>query len=233
MALFTIGDLHLSLTTHKPMDIFGGAWQNYTEKILKNWNETVTDEDTVVILGDISWGISLEECREDFLFIDRLPGKKYIIKGNHDYYWTTVTKMNAFLSSIGISSMQFIFNSAVTYREGEKAVALCGTRGWIFENGQQRDDKVIGREAGRLKMSLDYIKNSDKEKIVFLHYPPVYQEQRANRIIDLMKEYNIKRCYYGHLHGRTIYYAFNKELEGIKYRLISADALNFCPYIID
>ena len=140
MALFTMGDLHLSLSAKKPMDVFGGAWQNYVEKILDQWHQTVGPDDVVVVLGDISWGMSLAECREDFLFIHNLPGKKYIIKGNHDYYWTTVKKMNAYLEEIGASSMSFIFNSAVEYEEDGKKVALCGTRGWFYED--KGDDKI-------------------------------------------------------------------------------------------
>jgi len=230
MALFTIGDLHLSLAVEKPMDIFGGAWQNYTEKIEKNWKETVKDEDTVVILGDISWGISLEECKEDFLFIDRLPGKKYIIKGNHDYYWTTVTKMNAFLDAIGASTMCFIFNSAVTYREGEKAVSLCGTRGWFYE--EHGDDKIYKRELGRLETSLKCAE-SGLTKLVFMHYPP-FEAGGPSRITSLLEQYGVKAVYYGHLHGRYLRGVRGQtSMHCIHYELASADYLNFKPLKIE
>ena len=227
MSIFVIGDLHLSFGTEKPMDIFAG-WQDHWQRIEKNWRKLVKETDTVVIPGDISWGLTLEEAQPDFQFIHSLPGTKIISKGNHDYWWQTSKKMQEFLDKNGFDSIRFLHNNAYEVEE----YIICGTRGWIFENGQRQDEKVILREAGRLKMSLDYIK-SDKEKIVFLHYPTIYQEQRANHIINTLKQYNISRCFYGHLHGKTINYAFNGVNEGIKYKLISADAIDFCPYIID
>ena len=227
MSIFVIGDLHLSFGTEKPMDIFAG-WQDHWQRIEKNWRKLVKETDTVVIPGDISWGLTLEEAQPDFRFIHSLPGTKIISKGNHDYWWQTSKKMQEFLDKNGFDSIRFLHNNAYEVEE----YIICGTRGWIFENGQRQDEKVILREAGRLKMSLDYIK-SDKEKIVFLHYPTIYQEQRANHIINTLKQYNISRCFYGHLHGKTINYAFNGVNEGIKYKLISADAIDFCPYIID
>lgn len=227
MSIFVIGDLHLSFGTQKPMDIFSG-WQDHWQRIEKNWRRLVKDTDTVVIPGDVSWGLTLEEAQPDFRFIQSLPGKKIISKGNHDYWWQTAKKLQEFLDKNGFDTIRFLHNNSF---EVENYI-ICGTRGWIFENGQQQDEKVILREAGRLKASLDYM-DSDKEKIVFLHYPTIYQEQRANHIINTLKQYNIKRCFYGHLHGKTINYAFNGVSDGIKYKLISADAIDFCPYIID
>lgn len=227
MSIFVIGDLHLSFGTQKPMDIFSG-WQDHWQRIEKNWRRLVKDTDTVVIPGDVSWGLTLEEAQPDFRFIQSLPGKKIISKGNHDYWWQTAKKLQEFLDKNGFDTISFLHNNSF---EVENYI-ICGTRGWIFENGQQQDEKVILREAGRLKASLDYM-DSDKEKIVFLHYPTIYQEQRANHIINTLKQYNIKRCFYGHLHGKTINYAFNGVSDGIKYKLISADAIDFCPYIID
>ncbi len=227
MSIFVIADLHLSFGVEKPMDVFAG-WQDHWQRIEKNWRKLVKEEDTVVIPGDISWGLTLDEALPDFRFIHSLPGKKIISKGNHDYWWQTAKKLQEFLDKNGFDSIRFLHNNSF---EVENYI-ICGTRGWIFENGQQQDEKVILREAGRLKASLDYMK-SDKEKIVFLHYPTIYQEQRANHIINTLKEYNIKRCFYGHLHGKTINYAFNGISDGIKYKLISRDALDFCPYIID
>lgn len=227
MSIFVIGDLHLSFGTQKPMDIFSG-WQDHWQRIEKNWRRLVKDTDTVVIPGDVSWGLTLDEAQPDFRFIQSLPGKKIISKGNHDYWWQTAKKLQEFLDKNGFDTISFLHNNSF---EVENYI-ICGTRGWIFENGQQQDEKVILREAGRLKASLDYM-DSDKEKIVFLHYPTIYQEQRANHIINTLKQYNIKRCFYGHLHGKTINYAFNGVSDGIKYKLISADAIDFCPYIID
>ena len=227
MSIFVIGDLHLSFGTQKPMDIFSG-WQDHWQRIEKNWRRLVKDTDTVVIPGDVSWGLTLDEAQPDFRFIQSLPGKKIISKGNHDYWWQTAKKLPEFLDKNGFDTISFLHNNSF---EVENYI-ICGTRGWIFENGQQQDEKVILREAGRLKASLDYM-DSDKEKIVFLHYPTIYQEQRANHIINTLKQYNIKRCFYGHLHGKTINYAFNGVSDGIKYKLISADAIDFCPYIID
>ncbi|MBQ3588153.1 MAG: metallophosphoesterase [Oscillospiraceae bacterium] len=227
MSIFVIGDLHLSFGTQKPMDIFSG-WQDHWQRIEKNWRRLVKDTDTVIIPGDVSWGLTLDEAQPDFRFIQSLPGKKIISKGNHDYWWQTAKKLQEFLDKNGFDTISFLHNNSF---EVENYI-ICGTRGWIFENGQQQDEKVILREAGRLKASLDYM-DSDKEKIVFLHYPTIYQEQRANHIINTLKQYNIKRCFYGHLHGKTINYAFNGVSDGIKYKLISADAIDFCPYIID
>ncbi|MBQ8603311.1 MAG: metallophosphoesterase [Oscillospiraceae bacterium] len=227
MSIFVIADLHLSFGVEKPMDVFAG-WQDHWQRIEKNWHRLVKEEDTVIIPGDISWGLTLDEALPDFRFIHNLPGKKIISKGNHDYWWQTAKKLQEFLDKNGFDSIRFLHNNSFEVED----YIICGTRGWIFENGQQQDEKVILREAGRLRASLNYIK-SDKEKIVFLHYPTIYQEQRANHIINTLKEYNIKRCFYGHLHGKTINYAFNGISDGIKYKLISRDAIDFCPYIID
>ena len=227
MSIFVIADLHLSFGVEKPMDVFAG-WQDHWRRIEKNWRKLVKETDTVVIPGDISWGLTLEEALPDFQFIHKLPGQKIISKGNHDYWWQTAKKLQEFLDKNGFDSIRFLHNNSFEVED----YIICGTRGWIFENGQQQDEKVILREAGRLRASLDYLK-SDKEKIVFLHYPTIYQEQRANHIINTLKEYNITRCFYGHLHGKTINYAFNGISDGIKYKLISRDAIDFCPYIID
>lgn len=227
MSIFVIGDLHLSFGVEKPMDIFAG-WRDHWQRIEKNWRKLVKDTDTVVIPGDVSWGLTLDEAKPDFRFINSLPGTKIISKGNHDYWWQTSKKLQEFLDKNDFATIRFLHNNAY---EVENYI-ICGTRGWIFENGQQQDEKVILREAGRLKTSLEYLK-SDKEKIVFLHYPTIYQEQRANHIINTLKQYNVSRCFYGHLHGKTINYAFNGVSDGIKYKLISADAIDFCPYIID
>ena len=227
MALYVIADLHLSLGGSKPMDIFSG-WENHVDRLKSNWTKLVKEDDIVVIPGDISWGLTLSEALPDFRFINSLPGKKIISKGNHDYWWQTRKKLNEFILTNNLDTISFMHNNSF---ETDKYI-LCGTRGWIFENGQEHDEKIIRREAARLKMSLDYIK-SDKEKIVFLHYPAIYMDQKSENILNILKEYDIKKCYYGHLHSKTINYAFNGDYMGTFHRLISADSLNFCPYFID
>ena len=231
MALYTIGDLHLSLAAEKPMDVFGGAWQNYVEKINERWRAAIGEEDTVVILGDISWGMSLAESKEDFLFIHNLPGKKYIIKGNHDYYWTTLKKMNAYLEEIGADSMSFIFNSAVTYEEAGKKVALCGTRGWFYE--EAGDDKIYKRELGRLEASLKCAEEG-LPRYAFLHYPPYVPGTFASQITDLMEKYQVEKCFYGHLHGASLRGVRGQtNFRGVHYALASADYLDFKPMKIE
>ena len=223
MAIYVIADLHLSLGTNKPMDVFKG-WNNYVEKIKFNWQSVVKMEDTVIIPGDISWAMQLEECKKDFEFINSLNGKKILLKGNHDYWWTTMKKMNEFVEKNNFTTISFLFNNCYIVEN----IAICGTRSWFFETGEEQDLKVINREYNRLKMSLDMAK--DNEKIVFLHYPPMFQNISSENIINLLKENNVKKCYYGHLHGEAIKYATQKNINGIEYKLISADSLDFMPY---
>ena len=226
MAIFTIGDLHLSLGCEKPMDIFPG-WQGYVEKLERQWNAIVGPEDTVVLAGDTSWAMRLEDTAADFSFLQRLPGKKLLVKGNHDYWWTTVKKMERFLAENGFTSLQILHNNSVQIEN----VALCGTRSWMFDVGEPHDEKVMNRELGRLRTSLQSAPEG-AERIAFLHYPPVYPNANAQQVIDLLREYGVKRCFYGHLHGTAIRFAVQGMVEGIEYRLISADALAFCPYKI-
>lgn len=230
MSVWAIGDLHLSLGGDKPMDVFGG-WKDYVQRLEANWRSCVAAEDTVVVAGDISWAMRLEECDRDFAFLQSLPGEKLLLKGNHDYWWTTMAKMKSYLVEKGFSSLGFLFNNAFL-REG---LALCGTRSWLFETGEEPDAKVARREAGRLKMSLDDAarQNADVERVVFLHYPPVFMEAKAPEMLDLLGEYGVKRCYYGHLHGPAIRHAVEGRVAGVQYRLISADALSFEPLKIE
>ena len=222
MALYAIADLHLSLGADKPMDVFWG-WKDYVPRLKANWNRLVKPEDTVVLPGDISWAMKLENAIEDFSFIDRLPGQKIILKGNHDYWWTTVSKMNAFCAAQGFTSIQFLNNNCYLTEQ----VAICGTRSWLFDPGEPHDQKVMNRELGRLRASLESAK--DAEKLVFLHYPPRYPTGNADEVIALLQEYGVRECWYGHLHGASIRGAVQGEVDGIRYRLISADALGFCP----
>ncbi len=225
MAIFAIGDLHLSLGTTKPMDIFRG-WENYVERLRENWLAAVSPQDTVVLAGDTSWAMKLEDCAADFAFLHSLPGKKLLLKGNHDYWWTTMARMNAYLSECGFTDLSFLHNNCV-FAQG---VALCGTRGWLFDAGEAHDEKVMLRECGRLRASLCAAK--DAEKIVFLHYPPVSTQANAAEIIAILHEFGVKRCFYGHLHGASIPRAVQGTADGVEYRLISADALRFFPYKI-
>ncbi|WP_283127892.1 metallophosphoesterase [Allofournierella massiliensis] len=226
MAIYTIGDLHLSLGCEKPMDIFPG-WQGYMEKLERHWNTLVRPEDTVVLAGDTSWAMKLEDTVADFSFLQRLPGQKLLLKGNHDYWWTTVKKMERFLQENGFDSLHILHNNSIL----AEGLAVCGTRSWMFDVGEAHDEKVMNRELGRLRASLDAAQEG-AERVAFLHYPPVYQNANAQQVIDLLKEYNVKRCFYGHLHGNAIRFAVQGMVDGIEYRLISADALAFCPYKI-
>lgn len=226
MAIYTIGDLHLSLGCEKPMDIFPG-WQGYMEKLERHWNTLVRPEDTVVLAGDTSWAMKLEDTVADFSFLQRLPGQKLLLKGNHDYWWTTVKKMERFLQENGFDSLRILHNNSIL----AEGLAVCGTRSWMFDVGEAHDEKVMNRELGRLRASLDAAQEG-AERVAFLHYPPVYPNANAQQVIDLLKEYNVKRCFYGHLHGNAIRFAVQGMVDGIEYRLISADALAFCPYKI-
>lgn len=224
MSLYTIGDLHLSFGCDKPMDIFKG-WEDYVERIEHHWQSTIKPEDTVVIVGDISWGMNLEQAKEDFAFIHRLNGNKIILKGNHDYWFVTKTKVDNFLKNNGFDSIQILFNNAYAYEK----YAICGTRGWINEQGEQVDKKVLLREAGRLRTSLECGKAMGLEPIVFLHYPPVYNTIECPEMLEVLNEYHIKECYYGHIHGSGFYYAIDGIYKQIKYRLVSCDYTQFQP----
>ncbi len=225
MALYAIGDTHLSIGKDKPMDIFGEKWKNHAQK-LKDGFSIVGEDDLTVICGDISWGMGIEETKEDFLFIDALPGKKIILKGNHDYWWNTMTKMNAFLEENSFDSIKFLFNNAYLC----DGISVCGTRGWFYDaENDENTEKIILREAARLRTSIKAGRELGGEPVVFLHYPPVSKTQICQPIVDVLKEENIKHCYYAHLHSASAYNSFNGEMDGIKYELLSADYLKFCP----
>ena len=219
MSLYVISDLHLSFGTNKSMDVFDG-WEDYVKKIEYNWKSTVQVDDTVVIPGDVSWGINLDQSKSDFEFINRLPGRKIFLKGNHDYYFSTKNKMDVFFKDNRFEDMHFLFNNSYEYEE----YSICGTRGWVNEPGKFADKKVLEREAGRLKLSLDSAK---KEPIVFLHYPPIFGPSRTVEILNVLNEYKIKRVYYGHLHGKSCRYAVEGNVDGIEYKLVSSDYLKF------
>lgn len=228
MSLYAISDLHLSLGSEKPMDIFSG-WDNYVCKIEQNWKRVVKDTDYVVIAGDISWAMRLEEAVKDFSFIESLPGKKIIIKGNHDYWWSTVKKIEDFLSANSFSSISVLLNSAQVVED----VCICGTRGWLYKSGSQNDKKILLRESGRLKRSLDIAEKSGLEPIVFMHYPPVFGSDESSEIMDIMIERNIKRCYYGHIHGgKLVRKLVTGKYKGIELHLIACDYIDFSPILV-
>ena len=223
MALYAIGDTHLSLSVDKPMDIFGGSWSGYVEKLREGFEE-VSAEDTVVLCGDLSWGMSLTQAREDFAFLDALPGKKLLMKGNHDYWWTTAAKMNQFFAENGFTSFELLHNNCHLYGD----IALCGTRGWFYEEDRGgHSAKVFNRELIRLEASLKA--GGEREKYCFLHYPPLYQGYRCQEIIDLMERYGVTRCYYGHLHGGSHRLAVSGVQGKVEYHLVAADYLGFRP----
>ena len=227
MALYAIGDLHLSLGTDKPMDVFGGAWVGYLDK-LRNGVSVIKEDDTTVLMGDLSWALDLENATEDFSWINQIPGRKIILKGNHDYWWNTASKFYKFCQEKGFSNQWILNNNHYEYDR----YAICGTRGWFFEEERsgEHDEKVFRREVMRLEVSLKSA--GDREKLVFLHYPPMYKGYTCYEIIDLLHRYDVRQCYYGHLHGASHGLALEGQWDGIEYRLLSADRLNFQPYRI-
>ena len=228
MNIFAIGDTHLSLGTDKPMDIFKG-WDNYVERLEKNWRAVVGKNDVVVIPGDISWAMSLENAENDLRFLHSLPGRKIIMKGNHDYWWNTKRKMDNFLSEKSFDSISVLFNNA--YRFGD--TTICGSRGWFFDAEGEADKKVLLREAGRLRMSITEGKKLGGSLVVFLHYPPVTKLLQCDEMMSVLKEEGIERCFYGHLHGASVFNAFTGEKDEIKFDLVSADYLKFCTKLIE
>ena len=247
MAVYTIGDLHLSFHENKPMDIFGENWRGHEEKIKKDWIEKVTEKDLVILPGDFSWCTYLKDTYEDFSYLHSLPGKKLLLKGNHDYWWTTLKSMREYLKENGFDDIDFLYNTAYEFEN----CIIAGTRGWS-QSQEEDNEKMIQREQLRLELSLkeaNKLLNKDclgeerganaKEIIVFMHYPPITNSQiqectkmdkeicEVNTFVKLMKEYNIKRCYYGHLHGISIKEAVEGEYDGIEFKLVSADGLDF------
>ena len=228
MSLFAIADLHLSFGHNKPMDIFRG-WNDYAQRIEKNWRSLITENDTVVIPGDISWAMRLNETIADFSFINSLPGKKIILKGNHDYWWDTKKKMEGFFQEHNFDTLSILFNCAYMVEN----YAVCGTRGWFYDAEKDENKKILNREVGRLKKSIKDAKKTKLEPIVFLHYPPVYGNNECSEILEILVENNIKKCYYGHIHGTS---SFKKavigEYKGIDFHLVSSDYINFMPVLI-
>ena len=226
--LYALGDMHLSFAVDKKMDVFGGAWEGYVEKLRKGF-QNLKEEDIVVLCGDTSWGMNLTETIQDFMFLESLPGKKLLVKGNHDYWWETSAKMKVFFSGNGLLKLDLLHNNAFLIGK----TAICGTRGWFFEEerGTDADRKVMLREVGRLRISLSHGRRltSDGELLVFLHYPPLYEGYRCDELVTLLDEYGVRRCFYGHLHGVSRSRAIEGEYRGIIYTLLSADHIGFVP----
>ena len=227
MALYAIGDLHLSLGVSKPMDIFGGNWVGYMEKLQKGLS-VIGPEDTTVLCGDLSWALDINQAQEDFRWIDSIPGRKIILKGNHDYWWSTAAKFYKFCEENGFSN-QFILNNNHYEYNG---MAICGTRGWFFEEERsgEHDEKVFKRELLRLEASLKSA--GELPKTVFLHYPPRYKGYQCDEILALLEKYEVRRCFYGHLHGPSHKLAMEGLWDGIEFRLVSADFLDFQPFLV-
>ena len=224
MALYAIGDLHLSLGAPKPMDIFGGNWVGYMDS-LREGLSCITENDTTVLLGDLSWALDLQSAAPDFDFINQIPGRKIILKGNHDYWWSTVAKFNKFCDEKGFSNQLILNNNCFEYDNW----AICGTRGWFFDlaRSTEHDEKVFKRELIRLETSLKAA--GERNKMVFLHYPPVFAKYECPEILELLRNYRVSRCYYGHIHGKGRAISFNGQRDGTHYKLVSADNVDFCP----
>ena len=225
MAIYTISDLHLSLGMDKPMDIFGDNWENHEKKIRSNWIKKVKENDLVLLPGDFSWAMYIEDAKKDFEYLNQLPGKKLLLKGNHDYWWESLTKMRKFLEENNFKNIDFIYNNSYLWENK----IIVGTRGWSEQ--EESPEKIIRRENIRLQLSLqDGITKygEDKEIIVCMHYPPFtkYEEETLS-FVKTMKKYNVKTCIYGHIHGEAGKDAIQGEINGIKYIMASSDQINF------
>ncbi len=224
MSVFVIADLHLSQDADKPMDIFGAKWENHTEKLKENWCSTVSPQDTVVIVGDISWGLRFENAVADLTFVHSLPGKKIIVKGNHDLWWQSRKKLEEYKAASGADSIEFLYNNAYAAEN----IIVCGTRGWVDEDtAGEKDKKIISREAGRLSLSFAEAnrlkEQSPKSEIqCFIHYPP------TKALTEIMRANGVRKCWYGHLHG-VMKGSLPQHIDGIESHLVAADFLNFKP----
>lgn len=232
MKLFTIADLHLAVGVNKPMDIFGGQWENYMQRIRDNWMETVSKEDVVLMPGDFCWAMYLEQAIPDFQFLENLPGTKILLKGNHDYWWTTMSKLEQFMINHGFGSIKFLHNNHI--RVGN--YAICGTRGWNCPQDNDFDEedlKIYKRELQRLRLSLESANAIANEyMIVALHYPPFGQKKIASGFVDILEEYGVTTCVYGHLHGAGSQNAVQGTINGVEYRLVASDFINFRPVFL-
>jgi predicted phosphohydrolase len=224
--IYAIADLHFDYSKKKPMDIFGKNWIGHEEKIINNWIDMVKDDDLVILPGDISWALKLNEAKADLERIDFLPGKKVILKGNHDYWWSSLSKLN----SLGCNSIFFLQNNSYNFND----FAIAGTRGWIArdsEDFEDEDEKIFNRELSRLKLSLESVEKN-KRIIAVVHYPPFNIDFSPNEFVDLMKEYNVETCLYGHLHSEGHKFVVEGEIKGINFHCVSSDYIDFIPKTI-
>ena len=227
MSIYAIGDLHLSFNENKPMSIFGENWENHDNRIKNNWKKFIKNDDMVILPGDFSWAMNLKNTNKDFEYINNLPGKKIMLKGNHDYWWTTITKMRKYLIENEFKNIDFLYNNSYEYNN----YIITGTRGWHFGESVE-DKKIMKREILRLKLSLDDAISkygNNKKIIVAMHYPPITKNQIKTEFLEIMKEYNVEKCIYGHLHGNSIKDAIEGNIEGIEFKLVSADGIDFEP----
>ena len=224
MSLYVIGDLHLSLSGNKPMDVFGPLWADHVARTREGFSR-LCDDDVTVLAGDTSWGMSLEEAEADFAFLDALPGRKILLKGNHDYWWTTAAKMKRFFAERGFTTLEVLHNNCFFYGD----YALCGTRGWFFEEDAAgtHTGKMLAREALRLEASFRAAEG--RPILCFLHYPPIYQGYQCPELLELIDRWHVARCCYGHLHGAMHRRAFEGKRSFTQYSLVSADYLGFVP----
>ncbi len=230
MAIYALADLHLSFGTDKPMDVFGDAWGDYTQKIKTNWQSIITDDDLVIIPGDVSWATYIEDAYKDFKFINELNGKKVILKGNHDYWWTTLSKMNKFLNENQFETITILNNTAFEFENA----AICGTRGWWYKDEQsEEDERILDREKKRLVLALEEAKKLKKERIIAaLHYPPIDSASSKRDFFEILKEYGVETCIYGHLHSYAHKSAVLGEVDGVKLQLVSGDFVEFRPVLV-
>jgi len=226
MGILAIGDLHLSTSNNKPMDVFGGEWENHIEKIREGWNRVVDDGDLVIVAGDISWAMHLDEALSDLNLLDALKGTKLLLRGNHDYWWSSISKVRAVLPP----SILALQNDSFTWQE----TVICGTRGWICpgEEGftDNGDEKVYLREVQRLQLSLDHaVKSGCKRIIAAMHYPPYNRNNQESDFTKLLEEYNVEICVFGHIHDQGRDYIFQGLKNGVQYCFVAADGINFTP----
>ena len=233
MSVYTLADLHLSFSSDKPMDVFGSLWDRHIEKLEEYWNYMVQPDDTVVVPGDISWAMKIEDAKEDFGFINSLNGKKIIMKGNHDYWWQSMKKLGEFVEENGFDTMSFLHNTAVVAED----LIICGSRGWSCEVMPSLEDrKIIAREAIRFELSIEEAEklnaNGDREIVAFSHYPVLLPGEETSPILEVLVKHNIKRLYYGHLHGVRENMLI-KKAGGVELTLVSADFRQFTPVKIN
>ena len=229
MNVYALGDLHLSLAVPKPMNIFGDNWTDHDKLIEHNWTSIVKDDDLVLIPGDISWAMHIEQAKRDIDFIDSLPGKKVMIKGNHDYWWGSISKVRSILGQ------DFFALQNDNVRFGN--LIVCGTRGWVCPGSvyfkAEDDQKIYDREVLRLKLSLSNVKKQQNDKlIVMVHYPPFNEKRTHLELTEIFDQYKVDKVVYGHLHSKSCQSAFEGNIGGVEYTLTSSDHLNFSPKLI-